>query len=337
MILQISAQTIYKYERDDATMLFFSKNLSDYIPHITRMYQSGKSLHEQIWEMDSLHRYIPQPAVMLISDWEDDGNAGVCALPTNTIFIGMAPLNFSYHTAPSTERYSHLFRHEYTHVVMSDKYNSSDLKWRKFIGTKLLVEPEHPFSAPFSYLTIPRWYAPRWYHEGIACFMETWTGGGHGRALGEYDEMNFRSLVESDSRIYSIVGLETEGTTQDFQVGANAYLYGVRFVNYLVYQYGFDKLISFYNRTEDSKALFNKQFEKVYGKSIRLMWEEWIAFEHEHQQENLDAIEEYPITPTASLTDQSLGSMSPIILDKKNNCLYSAVNYPGKIAHIERS
>jgi hypothetical protein len=48
----------------------------------------------------------------------------------------------------------------------------------------------------WSYVTVPRWYAPRWYQEGIACFMETWMSGGLGRAMGYYDEMYFRSLVQ---------------------------------------------------------------------------------------------------------------------------------------------
>ena len=34
------------------------------------------------------------------------------------------------------------------------------------------------------YLTTPREAAPRWYHEGLAVFLETWMGGGIGRAQG---------------------------------------------------------------------------------------------------------------------------------------------------------
>ena len=248
----------------------------------------------------------------------------------------MSPLNFSYYISPSVERYHHLFMHEYTHVVMGDKYNSTDLGWRKFLGGKFLVDSNHPFSALFSYIGTPRWYAPRWYHEGIACFMETWMGGGSGRALGGYDEMNFRSLVYDNKPLYSVVGLETEGTTQDFQIGTNSYLYGTRFVNYLVYEYGLEKLIKYYNRTEDSKTLFNRQFKDVYGESLRNVWESWKSFEVDHQRENLGIIAEYPVTDIEMLTDKPLGSASPPLYDRKNNCLYSAVNYPGKMPHLAR-
>ena len=92
---------------------------------------------------------------------------------------------------------------------------------------------EQPLSMLYAYLTGPRWYAPRWYVESIAVFMETWMAGGLGRALGAYDEMVFRTMVRDSSYIFDQVGLEAEGTKVDFQVGAASYLYGTRFISYL--------------------------------------------------------------------------------------------------------
>lgn len=327
---------IYQYERENANILFFDKNLSQYIPHMVRKYENGIAYHEQIWQTDSTGHLHIQPPMMLITDWTDDGNGGASAIPTNFINICMAPMNFSYFISPSTERYDNLFRHEYTHTIMADKTASADRFWRKCLGGKFTVDSEHPFSALWSYLSAPRWYAPRWYHEGIACFMETWTGGGVGRALGGYDEMYFRSIIDSGESLYSVVGLEMEGTTSDFQVGANSYLYGTRFVNYIAYKYGTEKLIAFYDRTEDSKTLFNKQFEKVYGRNIREVWNEWREFEAEHQREQFAAIEEYPVTKTEALSASAMGSTSPMVEDFENNCVYIATNAPGALAHIER-
>ncbi len=234
-------QTYCQYKTDEATLVFFDKNLSRYIPHMIRMYQNGKALHEQIWTSDSI--YQPEAPLLLLTDWEDDGNGGASPLPRSFIQIGMAPLNMSYYITPSSERYSQLFKHEYTHIVMTDKYNRRDLNWRRFFGTKVDTDNSQPISALWSYLSVPRWYSPRWYHEGIACFMETWLSGGVGRALGGYDEMYFRSIINEGDKLYSVVGLETEGSTKDFQVGANAYLYGTRFVNYLTKTYGYEKMI----------------------------------------------------------------------------------------------
>ena len=277
-------QTYCQYKTDEATLVFFDKNLSRYIPHMIRMYQNGKALHEQIWTSDSI--YQPEAPLLLLTDWEDDGNGGASPLPRSLIQIGMAPLNMSYYINPSSERYSQLFKHEYTHIVMTDKYNHSDRNWRRFFGTKVDTDNKQPISALWSYLSVPRWYSPRWYHEGIACFMETWLSGGVGRALGGYDEMYFRSIINEGDKLYSVVGLETEGSTKDFQVGANAYLYGTRFVNYLTKTYGYEKMIQFYNRTADSRTFFGKQFKKVYGQSLRKVWNDWKEDEKKHQEKS---------------------------------------------------
>ena len=86
------------------------------------------------------------------------------------------------------------------------------------------LQAQNPESLLYAYLTIPRFTAPRWYIEGSAVFMETWMGGGVGRAQGGYDEMVFRAMVRDDAYFYDPLGLVSRGTRVDFQVGANAYL-----------------------------------------------------------------------------------------------------------------
>lgn len=327
----INAQTIYQYKQDDATVCFFDKNQSQYVPYLMRKYQLGRALHAQIWgELPT------QAPFMMLTDWNDDGNAGVAAIPHTLVQIGMAPLNMSYFVAPSNERYDHLFKHEYTHIVMTDKADRKDMGFRRFTGNKVVPDSNSPMSALWGYLGVPRWYAPRWYHEGIACFLETWLTDGVGRALGGYDETYFRALVDENKRMCSIVGLETEGTTSDFQQGATSYMYGTRFVNYLVLQYGFDKLVQFYNHSEGSRTFYAKQFEKVYGLELRDAWNQWEEYEKKHQKEQIDAICEYDLTDAQQMLDRNLGAMSPIIIDEENKAAYAAVNHNGDFAKIVR-
>ena len=332
LVAQAQNQTYFQYKTDEATLVFFDKNLSRYIPHMVRMFQNGKALHGQIWTTDSVYK--PEAPLLMITDWEDDGNGGASPLPRSFIQIGMAPMSMSYYINPSAERYRQLFCHEYTHIVMTDKYNRKDLGWRKFFGTKVSTDNTQPISALWSYLSVPRWYAPRWYHEGIACFLETWLGGGVGRALGGYDEMYFRSIIAGGEPLFSVVGLETEGSTMDFQVGANAYLYGTRFVNYMVSQYGYDNVVRFYNRTADSKTFFGSQFKQVFGRPLRKVWNEWKEDELKHQEENLAIIREFPLTETTPLTKDPLGSVSPFVYDPSTGKAYAAMNAPGDFAHI---
>ena len=77
-------------------------------------------------------------------------------------------------------------------------------------------QSQHPESLLYSYLTVPRFTAPRWYLEGGAVFMETWMGGGLGRAQGGYDEMVFRAMVRDDAHFYDPLGLVSRGIRSRF-------------------------------------------------------------------------------------------------------------------------
>ena len=82
--------------------------------------------------------------------------------------------------------------HELVHVVTMDQPAGRDRTFRRLFGGKVAPIAEHPESLLYWYLTAPRVAAPRWYHEGIAVFVDTWMAGGLGRAQGGYDEMVFR-------------------------------------------------------------------------------------------------------------------------------------------------
>ena len=115
----------------------------------------------------------------------------------------------------------------------------------------------NPESLLYSYLTVPRFTAPRWYIEGGAVFMETWMGGGVGRAQGGYDEMVFRAMVRDDAHFYDPLGLASRGAQVDFQIGANAYLYGTRFFTWLAYTYSPEKVVAWIRRDEGSERYYD--------------------------------------------------------------------------------
>src|SRR5262245_34047453 len=158
--------------------------------------------------------------------------------------------------------------------------------------------------------------------------------GGVGRAIGPYDEMVFRTLVRDSARIYDVVGLESEGTTIDFQVGVNSYLYGTRFVSYLALRYGNDSLLAWYNRTAGSRRYFSSQFRHVYGRSLADEWSRWIAWERDWQQANLAAIRRHPVTGFRSLTDHALGAVSRAYYDSASRTIYLGMRYPGQVASL---
>ena len=139
--------------------------------------------------------------------------------------------------------------HELTHVGHHRRLELHDAGWRHFLGGKPAPLQKHPESILYNFLTSPRNLTPRWYMEGSAVFIETWMAGGLGRAQGGYDEMVFRAKVRDHPRFFSPLGLESEGTQVDFQVGANSYLYGTRFFSYLALTYGVDKTVEWLRRS----------------------------------------------------------------------------------------
>lgn len=320
---------LYSLRTRNLRLVYYDKNHSYLLPHMARCFENSLKFHRNLFD------YTPTEEVtILVQDFNDYGSAGTSTIPWNYINVGIEPFDYVYETSPTNERMNWVMNHELVHVLATDKANKIDNFFRNLFDGKVSPIPENPLSMIYSYLTTPRWYCPRWYHEGIAVFMETWMSGGIGRAQNGYDEMVFRTMVLDSSYFYDVVGLESEGTTIDFQLGVNSYLYGTRFVSYLVDKYGIEKLIQWYDRSQGSKRYFSTQFTNVYDISLDDEWSQWIEWEHDWQQANLDSIRLKPITKEQVFYPGGLGSVSRGYYDTIERKLYVGVNYPGQMAHI---
>jgi hypothetical protein len=310
--------------------LIYTSPLQSYlVPQVVSTFEKALRFHE------NLFGYVPpEKTDMLMHDLWHLGNAGARPLPENHVTVGIAPYGHDYESSPAPERMGSSMNHELAHIFTTDKTTASDRFFRSIFLGKVSPNAEVPLTVAYGYLTVPRWYSPRWYLEGIATYLETWMNGGLGRAIGPYDEMVFRTLVRDSVRIYDVVGLESEGTTVDFQVGSNSYLYGTRFVSYLALRYGNDRMLAWFNRTEGSKRYFASDFKRVFGRSLEEEWSRWIEWEHEWQRENLAAIRRHPTTKARPLTNQVLGSASRAWYDSATASILVAVRHPGQEAHI---
>ncbi len=324
-----SQAQLYKYETERLRLIYYGKAFAYLVPHVVSCYENALTYHQKFFD------YQPSEKVTLfMHDFSDYNNAGASTAPWNKISLAIAPASYVFETTPANERVNATLNHEIVHLVAGDKASGSDKFFRSIFRGKVYETNENPLTILYSYLTSPRRSASRWYHEGIAVFMETWMAGGLGRAQGPWDEMVFRTKVRDSSRIYDLVGLESEASRVDFQVGVNAYLYGTRFMSYLTHEYGPEKLIEWVNRTPGSKAYFMSQFKKVYGLAMSDAWQNWIDWEFQFQNENLKFIRQYPITPARPLATKALGSVSQTIYDEELNELIAAVNYPGQIPYL---
>jgi hypothetical protein len=325
----LSAQTLYKIETPDHRLIFYDKAQTYLAPHLMSSFEKSFQFHKQTFN------YKPsQKVTTLLEDFDDYGHGGADVIPSNHIDFGIAPFSYVYELMPSYDRLAWMMNHETLHIAAMDSASHTDRFFRSFFRGKVSPTPDDPVSMVYGYLTTPRRYSPRWFHEGAAVFMETWMGGGIGRTLGGYDEMVFRTLVRDQSRIYDVVGLEAEGTTKDFQVGANSYLYGTRFISFLAKNYGPEKVVDWIARKDDAKSYFAAEFREVFDQSLKDEWTRWIRSEREWQNDNLALIRQFPVTPLRRIVDKPVGSVSRAYYDEERHRLYAAVRSTGQMAHI---
>lgn len=316
-------------ETNDLRLIYEGTRTRFLAPHVARCFENSLRFHRRLWGWSPSEK-----VTVVLSDFSDYGNAGAGGVPHNVIGVQIAPISFAYETYSANERMSTLMNHELVHIVTVDQATGRDRFFRSVFGGKVRARASHPESILFAYLTSPRDSAPRWYHEGIAVFVETWMAGGIGRAQGAFDEMVFRSMVRDGTGFFDPIALESKGVRVDFQAGVNAYLYGTRFLSYLAYRYSPETLIEWASRRPGSSMYFAAQFEKVYGRSLDELWAEWVEWEQGFQSANLDSIRRYPTTEYHAIPARPLGSVSRAFLDEDGALLHVAVNYPGTIAHV---
>ncbi len=326
---QAKAEGLQFIETDDLRLLYLDPTETYLVPYAAQSFENSMNGQRSIFD------YKPyETTTMLLMDFRDYGNAGAIPVPRNMVLVDIAPRALTFETAASAERMYSWMNHELVHLVATDMASATDVRFRRLFGGKVQVIPPHPETILYSYLTTPRLYSPRWYHEGIATFTQTWMAGGLGRAQGGYDEMVFRSMVRDDAHFYDPLGLVAEGTKVDFQVGVNAYLYGTRFMSYLALTQSPQALVDWVARTNGSKRYYAAQFEQVFGKSLDTAWQDWVTWEQEFQATNLASIRQFPTTTYRDVSSRPLGSVSRAYIDEDNGRMYAGIRYPGVVAHI---
>ena len=318
-----------RIETPELRLVYLDPTETFLVPHAARTFLNSLAFQRRLFTFDPR-----DPITVLLLDFQDSGNAGASVVPYNSVMVQVAPLSFAFETIAGNDRMNIVMNHELVHVATMDQAASLDRAFRIAFRGKVAPVPEQPESMLYFFLTSPRVAAPRWFHEGIAVFVDTWMAGGLGRAQGGYDEMVFRSMVRDGSPFYDPLGLVSEGTKIDFQVEVNSYLYGTRFMTWLARRYTPEKVIEWVSRHDGSRAYYSTQFSHVFGTSLDTAWAAWVVDEHVFQQRNLDAIRAYPVTPSRDLTSRALGSISRAYYDAADEKLYAAFNYPGTLSHV---
>lgn len=325
----VSAQQLFSFKIPGLSLVYYAQAHEYIIEHLARTYVGTMSFYEKFFD------YHPtQEMAMFLRDFGDWGNGGATAIPRNLVFFELSPFDHVYDMLNGYERISLVMHHELVHVITMDKPVGAAPFFRKLFLGKVMPERDNPLSMLYTYLASPRAYSPRWFLEGIAVFMETWTDGGLGRSMGAYDEMMFRTEVLENGVIYDALGLESEGTGVDFQIGALSYMYGTRFFSHLGAKYGPEKVVAWTTAEKGSRSYFSDEFKRVFGRPLTAEWSDWVADERAWQNANLARIREFPVTPFTPLTKEQLGSVSKGFYDDETGRVYLGLNFPGQVPHL---
>jgi hypothetical protein len=155
-------------ETPQVRLVYFDGTESYLVPHVARAFLNALQFERALFGYDPR-----EPITLLLADFSDAGNAAAGSVPRNLMAIQIAPLNFAFETIATNERMTTLMDHELVHVVTMDQPAGRDRVFRGLFQGKVTPIAEHPESLLYWYLTAPRSAAPRWYHEGIAVFVDT--------------------------------------------------------------------------------------------------------------------------------------------------------------------
>jgi len=181
--------------------------------------------------------------------------------------------------------YESLLIHELTHVFHFDRVEGTAALFRKIFGNII-----YPNSA-----------LPLFYTEGFAAYVETVKTGG-GRGNSDFTEMYLRSAVYDGDRFYIDRSANRPWIWPMWQ---GYYLFGVSFINYLSNNYGEESLLRF-NRlsARDPLSLWGGAFKKVFGGSVRDVWNDWVKEEKAIQNEKIEEIVKEDVTPIKKMIDE---------------------------------
>ena len=221
-------------------------------------------------------------------------------------------------------------------MVQGDMASEEDRRWRRFFLGKVSPITQNPESLLYSYLTVPRFNAPRWWNEGGAVFLETWMNGGLGRAQGGYDEMVFRAHGARRRALLRPAGARVARASASTSRSGRTHTSTAR-----ASSPGSHTSIRRKRSSPGSGATkvvernYADQFQQVFGLPLEQAWQDWIAFEHEFQRRNLGGrAQDSRLRRNATWSRRAIGSISRMYFDETTGTLYGAFRMPGVVDHV---
>ena len=238
--------------------------------------------------LSKLFNWTPsEPTDIILSDKTDFPNGFASPVPTNrmTLFVA-APddLTLEDH-AGFLET---LITHEYTHILHLDKATGGPAAIRKIFGRLPL---------PFAF---PNAFQPTWLIEGLATYTETDAERGIGRGQSSFFDMFMRMEVDNGVKPLR----QINQPIASWPGGTAPYLYGVQFYNFIAETKGQEKILRMIDNYSEDLLPFaiNTNSEKVFGKNLSQMWDEFEAYLKRKYDPQLAAIRQQGVREGERIT-----------------------------------
>lgn len=194
---------------------------------------------------------------VILLDSSDEASGFASVLPYNWMKIYVAPPRSGSSLANYDDWLKMLLVHEFTHIVQIDAYGGVWIPMRIIFGKTVS----------------PSGIDPVWMREGIAQYDETiFTKGGRGR--GSYSEMVVRTAILEGA--FPPIDV-ADGLGWRWPGYKAAYVYGIKFIQWLIDKYGEDRFMKLDRRIRKSilLSMINHQAKNAYGKTFYELWREW--------------------------------------------------------------
>ncbi|MEF1173116.1 hypothetical protein REH73_11950, partial [Vibrio sinaloensis] len=238
--------------------------------------QAARSLDlaEQVHkELTPFFGYEPKDKTeIVLVDEFDFSNGWATVIPYPQIRLYMSPPD-NVNSLESNDEWLHLLiRHEYVHILHLEMGGGAPEFLRNIFGRNVLLYP-HTLT-------------PSMLVEGLAVYLETNKELGYGRLQGSSYPMEMRMEVAS-GKVKDLN--QAVVASKHFPLGYQ-YLYGAYFVDYLVQQYGEDKVQTFlddYSRRLLPFFLLNRTAKNTFGESFEALWPQFQTYLNQHFSEEI--------------------------------------------------
>jgi len=240
-------------------------------------------------KLDSVFGTFPESKITLhIVDSADGPINQTLTAPQPFIRIWVAPPSDAngYGHLRLSNRFRLLIAHELVHLAMGSWHDQSGNIFGQVRSTT-----NEPMTFPFALLTQSKRFAPLWFHEGAAVFLETWLTNGQGRIMGNLDEAYFRTMALHNADIPNWRTVDATKVDEAFNINGS-YFYGARFMAWLAKTNGSKKVVQWLREYQGASisSPFGSHYKRIFKNSLSADWQAFFTQEYRFQRKNIAKI-----------------------------------------------